>query len=104
MPLLSVHSLYHASDSSILQYLWDVTVTHSDEEYMKKYYNLEYEEQMASTQRTNDAEAQSQIDFARNSFQPLYFIRSYESDKKKIEMSFDLSVALSLFSSSLTHR
>ena len=28
---------------------------------------------------------------ARTKFQPLYFIRSYPTDKKKIEMSFDLS-------------
>lgn len=83
--------LSHLTDHETrIQYLWDVTVTHSDEEYMKKYYNLEYEQAMASTQRDDDAAAQEQIEFAKTQFQPLYFIRSYPDDKKKIEMSFDL--------------
>lgn len=45
---------------------------------------------MASTER-KDPTAQKQFAYARKSFQPLYFIRSYPSDKKKIEMSFDLT-------------
>jgi hypothetical protein len=45
---------------------------------------------MASTE-TKDPNAQQQFDYARKSFQPLYFIRSYPNDKKKIEMSFDLT-------------
>lgn len=59
-------------------------------EYMKKYYVTEFEESMASKKRHDDAKAQADIKLARENFQPLYFTRSYASDKKKIEMSFDL--------------
>jgi hypothetical protein len=84
-------SLDRRTDSCISKYLWDVTITHSDVDYMKKYYNVEYEAAMASTKRDDDAEAQAQFAFAKEGFQPLYFIRSYATDKKKIEMSFDLT-------------
>lgn len=73
-----------------LQYLWDVSVTHSDTEYMQKYYNITYDPAMRSTKRMDD-EAQKQYAFAAESFDPLYFIRSYPSDKSKVEMSFDLT-------------
>lgn len=55
-----------------------------------QHYHLEYEKSLASTKRENDEEAQKQFTFAKEHFQPLYYIRSYEEDKKKIEMSFDL--------------
>lgn len=45
---------------------------------------------MASTKREGDKEAEEAFDFAEKHFRPLYFIRSYPNDKKKIEMSFDL--------------
>jgi hypothetical protein len=47
---------------------------------------------MASTDRDEDKDAQKSFDYASKHFRPLYFIRSYPSDKKKIEMSFDLCV------------
>ena len=72
------------------QYLWDVTVTHSDLKYMQKHYVTEHSEDLNSTQRDDDKEAQKQFAFAREEFQPIYYIKSYEQDKKKIEMSFDL--------------
>lgn len=57
---------------------------------MKKFYNVEYDKSMNSTERDDDKDAQKQFDFAAKHFRPLYFIRSYPDDKKKIEMSFDL--------------
>lgn len=80
----------NADRSFFQKYLWDISVTHSDVDYMKKHYNLEYEKEMASTERDDDKEAQKAFDHAEKHFRPLYFIRSYPSDKKKIEMSFDL--------------
>ncbi|SCV67332.1 BQ2448_5978 [Microbotryum intermedium] len=96
-----------------VKYLWDITVTHSDLDYMQKarqfnrrlvelatdsssfhnpqHYNVTYSDDLASTSRDDDKEAQKQLKFARDHFRPLYYIRSYPSDKKKIEMSFDLT-------------
>jgi hypothetical protein len=44
-----------------------------------------------SKARESDPEAQKQFEFAAKNFKPLYFIRGYPSDPKKVEMSFDLS-------------
>ncbi|KAG8832475.1 hypothetical protein FRC17_001296 [Serendipita sp. 399] len=74
-----------------VKYLYDVSVTHSDEEYMEKYYRLKFQDDLFSAKRKDDPKAQESKDFAMNNFKPLYFIRSYPSDKRKIEMSFDLT-------------
>lgn len=77
---------------SLSQYLWDVTVTHNDAKYMSKYYNMTFDaEKMKSDARKDDAKAQEQYAFAQDNFKPLYYIRSYPDDKRKIEMSFDLA-------------
>lgn len=74
-----------------VKYLWDISVTHSDLEYMRKHYRVEYAEHLASEKRRGDEEFEKQKEFARKEFKPLYFIRSYEEDKEKVEMSFDLT-------------
>ncbi|KAH7889113.1 hypothetical protein F5I97DRAFT_1941780 [Phlebopus sp. FC_14] len=72
-----------------VKYLWDVSLTHSDTEYMDKYYRLQYDPSLNSS-RTDEG-AQRSYDLAQKDFAPLYFIRSYPHDKKKVEMSFDLT-------------
>ncbi|EIW75654.1 hypothetical protein CONPUDRAFT_112209 [Coniophora puteana RWD-64-598 SS2] len=72
-----------------VKYLWDISVTHNDVEYMEKYYRLRYSPDLKSS-RTDD-DAKKGYELAEKEFSPLYFIRSYPSDKKKIEMSFDLT-------------
>lgn len=57
----------------------------------RQYYRLKYDHSLRSTARDADEEAQQSFKFAEENFAPLYFIRSYPSDKKKIEMSFDLT-------------
>lgn len=52
---------------------------------------MQYDSELRSTQRNDDQEAQDSFAFAEKNFSPLYFIRSYPSDKRKIEMSFDLT-------------
>ncbi|KZT29612.1 hypothetical protein NEOLEDRAFT_1055262 [Neolentinus lepideus HHB14362 ss-1] len=76
-----------------VKYLWDITITHNDLDYMKKYYCLEYDPSLRSKKRLEerDEEALKQFDFAEKNFRPLYYVRSYPSDKTKIEMSFDLT-------------
>ncbi|KAG6810135.1 hypothetical protein H0H92_013167 [Tricholoma furcatifolium] len=75
-----------------VKYLWDVTVTHNDLDYMEKYYQVRYDAGLRSKQNVEDNERQRKFNFAETSFSPLYFIRSYPSDKSKVEMSFDLTV------------
>lgn len=58
---------------------------------MKKHYVVEFQESLGSTERDDDKEAQKHFAYARNNFQPLYYIKNYADDKKKIEMSFDLT-------------
>ncbi|KAG8848998.1 hypothetical protein FRB91_010324 [Serendipita sp. 411] len=74
-----------------VKYLYDVSITHSDQEYMEKYYQLKFQEDLFSSKRKEDPKAQQSKEFAKRNFKPLYFIRSYPADKRKIEMSFDLT-------------
>lgn len=52
---------------SNIKYYDDITVTHTDHDYMKKLYDIK--------QNRND----------------MYFVRTYDKDRSKIEMSFNLS-------------
>ncbi|KAJ8501616.1 hypothetical protein ONZ45_g12095 [Pleurotus djamor] len=76
-----------------VKYLWDITVTHNDLEYMEKYYRVRFSDELPAKKRLEqgDREAQKAVDFAKDNFKPLYYVRSYPDDKKKIEMSFDLT-------------
>ncbi|GAB00056.1 uncharacterized protein L969DRAFT_90947 [Mixia osmundae IAM 14324] len=75
-----------------VKYLWDVTYTHSDLDYMEKYYKVRHDPEMRSGKRDDDEEAQKQYKFAEKNWEPLYFIHTYPEDQAKIEMSFDLTV------------
>ncbi|CCM00268.1 uncharacterized protein FIBRA_02298 [Fibroporia radiculosa] len=79
-----------------VKYLYDVTITHNDLEYMQKYYETQYDsshnappEENASAQERRETE--DTFTFARDSFRPLYYTMQYPQDKSKIEMSFDLT-------------
>ncbi|KAK1926729.1 FAD/NAD(P)-binding domain-containing protein [Papiliotrema laurentii] len=70
-------------------YLHDVTITHNDLDYMKRHYETEYRPELnAESQGKADDEA---FAFAEKNFRPLYYIKEYEEDRAKIEMSFDLT-------------
>ena len=56
-----------------------------------KYYRIQYSAELNSKARESDPEARKQFEFAAKNFRPLYFIRGYPSDPRKVEMSFDLS-------------
>ncbi|PVG03214.1 FAD/NAD(P)-binding domain-containing protein [Serendipita vermifera] len=74
-----------------VKYLYDVSVTHCDRDYMEKYYQLDFKEDLFSSKRKEDPKELERMDYAKKNFKPLYFIRSYPADKRKIEMSFDLT-------------
>ncbi|KAF8132617.1 hypothetical protein EV363DRAFT_1416711 [Boletus edulis] len=72
-----------------VKYLCEVSVTHSDLDYTNKYYGLHYVPSLNSSR--TDKDAKEAYELAQKEFAPLYFIRSYPDDKKKVEMSFDLT-------------
>ncbi|EMD32158.1 hypothetical protein CERSUDRAFT_119132 [Gelatoporia subvermispora B] len=79
-----------------VKYLYDVTITHNDLQYMQKYYETAYDpchnaplsDSMPSSEREDTERA---FEFASNNFRPLYYTMQYQQDKSKIEMSFDLT-------------
>jgi hypothetical protein len=54
-----------------------------------QYYRLFFDPVLRSSSDSDSA--QEQYAFAEKSFKPLYYIRSYESNRLKMEMSFDLT-------------
>jgi hypothetical protein len=70
-------------------YKWDTTITHSDYDYMQKYYQMTYDPQY-NADRT-DEESKKAFKFAEENWRPLYLIHMYEHDPSLIEMSFDLT-------------
>ncbi|KAH9895234.1 FAD/NAD-P-binding domain-containing protein [Cubamyces lactineus] len=79
-----------------VKYLYDVTITHNDLDYMKKYYETRYNtEHNAPLSSATNAEEREEMtksfEFAERNFRPLYYTMQYAEDKSKIEMSFDLT-------------
>ncbi|KZT71023.1 FAD/NAD(P)-binding domain-containing protein [Daedalea quercina L-15889] len=79
-----------------VKYLYDVTITHNDLDYMRKYYETQYDsshnaplEESSSAQERQETE--ESFRFAKDNFRPLYYTMQYPQDKSKIEMSFDLT-------------
>ncbi|KAH9859028.1 FAD/NAD-P-binding domain-containing protein [Lenzites betulinus] len=79
-----------------VKYLYDVTITHNDLDYMNKHYETRYNpEHNAPLSSATTAEEREEMTksfkFAESSFRPLYYTKQYDEDKSKIEMSFDLT-------------
>jgi len=66
----------------------DVTITHSDANYMKKHYQNFYSESLAVGSLSGEPQT-SRNEFARTQFRPMYYIKMYDADQSKLEMSFD---------------
>ncbi|KAI1141481.1 FAD/NAD(P)-binding domain-containing protein [Hypoxylon sp. FL0543] len=66
----------------------DITITHSDADYMKKHYENFYREDLAVS-KINGVDQTSRLNWAANNFRPMYYIKMYPEDKSKLEMSFD---------------
>jgi predicted NAD/FAD-binding protein len=66
----------------------DVTVTHTDADYMRKHYENFYNPSQAVTS-INGVDMQERNDFAKENFKPMYLIKMYPSDLTKLEMCFD---------------
>ncbi|CAE6460581.1 unnamed protein product [Rhizoctonia solani] len=75
-----------------VKYLYDVTITHNDLDYMNKHYETKFTESLAADpQPEHEEDDQEAIELGRKEFKPLYYTKQYEEDKRKIEMSFDLT-------------
>lgn len=97
-----------------VKYLYDVTITHNDMDYMnkvcreefrpthaahpcpRKYYETVYKpERNAPLSSATTAEEREEMsknfEFAERNFRPLYYTMQYSEDRSKIEMSFDLT-------------
>lgn len=76
-----------------VKYLYDVTITHNDLDYMNKHYETRFKDSLAAepSQDEHGKDDEEAISRARSEFRPLYYTKQYEEDKSKIEMSFDLT-------------
>lgn len=67
----------------------DITITHNDSAYMKKHYENFYREDLANTSLINKHDHSHRLNYAVNSFRPMYYIKMYDQDQSKLEMCFD---------------
>lgn len=68
----------------------DITVTHTDSDYIKKYYETEYsDEQAVDTLSGVDQSARNV--FAKDNFKPMYLVRTVDADRTKLDLCFDCS-------------
>lgn len=66
----------------------DITVTHSDADYMRRHYEMVYnEEQAVST--LGGVDMTKRLEMAKKEFKPMYLIKMYQEDLTKLEMSFN---------------
>ncbi|RYP60058.1 hypothetical protein DL770_010069 [Monosporascus sp. CRB-9-2] len=65
----------------------DITITHSDSDYMKKHYENFYREDLA-VGKLDGVDQTSRLSFATGSYRPMYCIKMYPEDKSKLEMCF----------------
>ena len=65
----------------------DITVTHTDADFMKKHYQ-NFENGTAVT-HVSGRDDSKRVDYAKQNFRPMYYIKPYPHDRSKLEMCFD---------------
>jgi len=68
----------------------DITVTHWDADYIKKYYEADYNPKEA-VEELHGKDQSARIEVGKSEFKPMYFIRQQAEDPKKLDMCFDCS-------------
>ncbi|GAA5966780.1 hypothetical protein JCM8115_002814 [Rhodotorula mucilaginosa] len=68
----------------------DVTVTHNDTEYMRKWYEVDFPPELAVS-KLGDRDESKRYDFGKKDFKPMYLIKNNPGDPAKLEMCFDCS-------------
>jgi len=66
----------------------DITVTHTDINYMKKHYENLYNDEQAVTSLSG-VDQSDRVAFAKKNYSPMYMIKMYQQDLSKLEMCFD---------------
>lgn len=66
----------------------DITITHTDSDYMKKHYENFYREDLAA-QKLSGEDQSKRCNFGKEKFRPMYYIKMYEKEMDKLEMCFD---------------
>ena len=68
----------------------DITITHTDSDYMKNHYENFYSEKTSQVSSlTGKDDQSSRLDYAKKNFRPMYYIKMYPKDTSKLEMAFD---------------
>ncbi len=68
----------------------DITITHTDSDYMKKHYENFYSDDTPAVKSlTGKDDQSSRLEFAKKHFRPMYYIKMYPQDTSKLEMCFD---------------
>jgi predicted NAD/FAD-binding protein len=69
----------------------DITITHTDSDYMKKHYENFYDEKLAVQHLTKSKkdDQSERLNYAKKNFRPMYYIKMYPKDMSKLEMCFD---------------
>ncbi|KAF5341553.1 hypothetical protein D9758_012573 [Tetrapyrgos nigripes] len=78
----------------------DITITHTDLDYMKKWYEIEFRDDLAVTDLKGRDESE-RVQKAKEIFKPMYYIKQTPADPRKLEMSFDCSAFQAQFPNDL---
>ncbi|GAA5918300.1 hypothetical protein JCM1841_002157 [Sporobolomyces salmonicolor] len=68
----------------------DVTVTHNDIDYMRKWYQTDFPPDLA-VDKLGDRDESARVKKGRSNFKPMYLIKNNPGDPRKVEMCFDCS-------------
>jgi hypothetical protein len=66
----------------------DITVTHTDSDYIKKYYEVAYNEEQA-VESLSGVDQSIRCSFGRKYFKPMYLVRTQDQDQSKLDLCFD---------------
>ncbi|KAF9632704.1 putative flavin-containing amine oxidasedehydrogenase protein [Lasiodiplodia theobromae] len=66
----------------------DITITHSDADYMRRHYENGFNPEQAVSSLSG-VDMTERCEHAKKSFKPMYYIKPYEQDMTKLEMCFD---------------
>lgn len=66
----------------------DITITHTDSDYMRKHYENFYNEEQA-VDNLSGKDQTTRLEMAKHEYKPMYMIKMYPKDLTKLEMCFD---------------
>lgn len=67
----------------------DVTVTHNDVDYMRKWYEPHFRDDLAVRTLPGGRDQTARVEEGRAKYLPMYYIKQVPADSRKLEMCFD---------------